>query len=118
MVDARIEFAHILRGFAASAVIVSHLGYLIWRRPEIIGALIAYPQVPEIIHGAHFVPITDFGVAYFWGHVGVAFFSSLAALSFPFRCRRCRAADLPSLESCASGPPTYLVFRWLLHALH
>ena len=74
MAHARIEFAHILRGFAASAVIVSHLGYLIWRQPEMIGALIAYPQVAGIIRGQNFIPITDFGVPYFWGHLGVALF--------------------------------------------
>ena len=84
MAHARIEFAHILRGFAASAVIVSHLGYLIWRQPEMIGAVIAYPQVPEIIRGVRFTPITDFAVPYFWGHLGVALFFLISGFVIPF----------------------------------
>jgi peptidoglycan/LPS O-acetylase OafA/YrhL len=80
----RIEFAHILRGIAASAVVISHLTYLIWREPNAIGALISYPAVPKIIRSAQFSPITDFGLPYFWGHFGVALFFLISGFVIPF----------------------------------
>ena len=76
MASRRIEFAHILRGIAAGAVVISHLTYLIWREPGIIGGLISYPALPRIIQDTQFVPVTDFGLPFFWGHFGVALFFS------------------------------------------
>ena len=84
MIKMRIEFAHSLRGIAASAVVVSHLFYLIWRKPEAIGNLISYPAVPRIIDGAPFAPVTDFGLPYFWGHFGVALFFLISGFVIPF----------------------------------
>ncbi len=84
MVSTRIEFAHILRGFAAGAVVASHLGYLVWNNPKVVGQLIAYPAVPIIASHAHFVPLTDFGLPYFWGHVGVALFFLISGFVIPF----------------------------------
>ena len=52
MASSRIEFAHILRGFAAGAVVASHLGYLVWNNPKAVGQLIAYPATPNIISHA------------------------------------------------------------------
>ena len=80
----RIEFAHSLRGIAASSVVMSHLCYLIWRKPDIIGNLISYPAVPRIIEGAQFIPVTDFGLPYFWGHFGVALFFLISGFVIPF----------------------------------
>lgn len=84
MASTRIEFAHILRGFAAGAVVASHLGYLVWNNPKAVGQLIAYPATPNIISHAEFVPLTDFGLPYFWGHVGVALFFLISGFVIPF----------------------------------
>jgi peptidoglycan/LPS O-acetylase OafA/YrhL len=84
MAGTRIEFAHILRGVAAGAVVMSHLAYLIWRNPEAIGGLIAYSAVYKIINGAEYAPVTDFGLPYFWGHFGVALFFLISGFVIPF----------------------------------
>jgi peptidoglycan/LPS O-acetylase OafA/YrhL len=84
MTHTRIAFAHFLRGLAAAAVVVSHLGYLIWRSPEMIGSLIAYPGLADIIRAVDFTPVTDFGIAYFWGHFGVALFFLISGFVIPF----------------------------------
>ena len=84
MAGTRIEFAHILRGVAAGAVVISHLTYLIWRRPEAIGGLIAYPPVSKIIQSTEFMPVTDFGLPYFWGYFGVALFFLISGFVIPF----------------------------------
>jgi peptidoglycan/LPS O-acetylase OafA/YrhL len=84
MAGARIEFAHLLRGVAAGTVVLSHLTYLIWRQPEAIGQLIAYPPVRRIVQGAEFAPITDFGLPYFWGYFGVALFFLISGFVIPF----------------------------------
>ncbi len=72
-----------LRGLAATAVVVSHLVSLIWRRPNAIGELIAYPASSATIHGAHFTPVTEFGLPYFWGYFGVALFFLISGLVIP-----------------------------------
>lgn len=84
MVHTRIAFAQFLRGLAAAAVVVSHLGYLIWRSPDMIGSLIAFPGTAEIIRAVDFTPVTDFGIAYFWGHFGVALFFLISGFVIPF----------------------------------
>lgn len=84
MVHTRIAFAQFLRGLAAAAVVVSHLGYLIWRSPDMIGSLITYPATAEIIRAVNFAPVTDFGFAYFWGHFGVALFFLISGFVIPF----------------------------------
>jgi len=84
MAGPRVEFAHILRGVAAAAVVTSHLTYMIWRKPEIIGDLIAYPPVTNIIQGTEFRPVTDFGLPYFWGYFGVALFFLISGFVIPF----------------------------------
>lgn len=73
-----------LRGAAAGAVVLSHLTYLIWRQPDIIGGLIAYPPVPKIIKSAEFLPLPDFGLPYFWGYIGVALFFLISGFVIPF----------------------------------
>jgi peptidoglycan/LPS O-acetylase OafA/YrhL len=80
----RIEFAQYLRGIAASAVVLSHLSYLIWRHPDTIGGLISYPDVANVVRGAPFVPLTDFGLPYFWGYFGVALFFLISGFVIPF----------------------------------
>lgn len=83
MAEHRIQFAHMLRGLAAVAVIVSHLASLIWRTPDAVGVLIAYPASSAIIHAAHFAPLTDFGLPYFWGYFGVALFFLISGFVIP-----------------------------------
>jgi peptidoglycan/LPS O-acetylase OafA/YrhL len=83
MAENRIQFAHLLRGVAAVAVVVSHLASLIWRTPDAVGDLIAYPASSVVIRNAHFTPITDFGLPYFWGYFGVALFFLVSGFVIP-----------------------------------
>jgi|GEM_PF-273073 len=84
MAGTRIEFAHILRGVAAGTVVLSHLTYLVWRKPEVVGQLIAYPPVSRIIQDTEFATIPDFGLPYFWGYFGVALFFLISGFVIPF----------------------------------
>lgn len=83
MAEHRIQFAHMLRGLAAAAVVISHLASLIWRTPDAVGVLIAYPASSAIIHTAHFTPLPDFGLPYFWGYFGVALFFLISGFVIP-----------------------------------
>ena len=37
-----------------------------------------------VIRNIKFIPITDFGLAYFWGHFGVALFFIISGFVIPF----------------------------------
>ncbi len=83
MAEQRIQFAHMLRGLAAAAVVVSHLASLLWRTPAAVGSLIAYPATSAIIGAAHFTPLAEFGLPYFWGYFGVALFFLISGFVIP-----------------------------------
>jgi peptidoglycan/LPS O-acetylase OafA/YrhL len=79
-----IEFAHLLRGIAAGSVLTHHLFYMIWKKPQIIGGLIAQPMLPALVDNTpHFI-VPDFGVPSLWGHFGVALFFLISGFVIPF----------------------------------
>jgi peptidoglycan/LPS O-acetylase OafA/YrhL len=82
--DKRIEFAHLLRGVAAGSVVLSHLAYLVWRKPDVISDLMAYPALVRIVEAAQFPAVTDFGLPFFWGRFGVALFFLISGFVIPF----------------------------------
>ena len=79
----RIAFADLLRGVAATSVVIFHFGYLIWLRPDIIGNLISFPGLDTLIGQASFAPLPSFGLSLFWGHFGVALFFLISGFVIP-----------------------------------
>ncbi len=84
----RVEFAHLLRGFAAGSVLLSHLAYTFWRKPDIVGGLIVYDALPQSLAKVSSIALTDFGLPDFWGHFGVALFFLISGFVIPFSTAR------------------------------
>ena len=80
----RVEFAHLLRGIAAGSVLLHHYFYMFWNKPQIVANLIVQPDMPRLIENLPPFGITDFGVADFWGHFGVALFFLISGFVIPF----------------------------------
>jgi peptidoglycan/LPS O-acetylase OafA/YrhL len=79
----RIAFAHVLRGFAALAVVMGHFGYLFWTAPNAVAVLIGAPAIesrPYWFTSAldRFLPVG------FLGHFGVALFFLISGFVIPF----------------------------------
>jgi peptidoglycan/LPS O-acetylase OafA/YrhL len=80
----RIEFAHLLRGIAAGSVLTHHFSYMIWNKPQIVGALIVQPALPALVDSVPHFSVSDFGLPNFWGHFGVALFFLISGFVIPF----------------------------------
>jgi peptidoglycan/LPS O-acetylase OafA/YrhL len=104
----RIEFAHLLRGVAAGSVVLFHFAYLIWQRPDIIGALISLPSLNPLVDRASFRGLPDFGLSLFWGHFGVALFFLISGFVIPFSMSSLSRAGFATGRILRIWP-TYLV---------
>jgi peptidoglycan/LPS O-acetylase OafA/YrhL len=104
----RIEFAHLLRGVAAGSVVLFHFAYLIWQRPDIIGALISFPSLNSLVDRASFRGLPDFGLSLFWGHFGVALFFLISGFVIPFSMSSLSRAGFATGRILRIWP-TYLV---------
>jgi peptidoglycan/LPS O-acetylase OafA/YrhL len=104
----RIAFAHLLRGVAAGSVVLFHFAYLIWRRPDIIGQLIAFPGLDSLVDQVSFMPLPNFGLPLFWGHFGVALFFLVSGFVIPFSMSSLSRAGFAAGRVLRIWP-TYLV---------
>jgi peptidoglycan/LPS O-acetylase OafA/YrhL len=86
--QSRVEFAHLLRAFAAVSVLVSHLAYGFWLKPQLVGDLIAQPDLVRLGPIAQAPIAPDFGLRDFWGFFGVGLFFLISGFVIPFSTDR------------------------------
>ncbi|WP_052046309.1 acyltransferase family protein [Candidatus Paracaedibacter symbiosus] len=86
--SSRIEFAHVLRGWAAMAVLVSHYYGVFWLKREVASNLTHTPILPNIWQTPSFIKWLHAQEMFNWGAYGVAIFFLISGFVMPFALQR------------------------------